>query len=79
MHAGLDVAALQRADRLAQRRRVAGDGLGVDGFEVLPRLDQFERDVDAGRMLDLDLVTERRVVVAPRLDGEQVAADRCSG
>ena len=67
------------ADRLAERGRVAGHGLGVDGFEILARLDQLERDVDAGLVLDLDLVAERGVVVAPRLDGEQVPADALSG
>ena len=78
MHARRDIAAAQRADRLAQRGRVAGHGLGIHGFEILARLDQLERDVDAGLMLDLDLVTERRVVVAPCLDGEDMAADRVS-
>ena len=78
MQAGFGIAALQRADRLAQRRGVAGHGFRVDGFEIFPRLDQLERDVDAGFVLDLDLVTERRVIVAPGLDGEEMAADALS-
>ena len=54
---------------------LSGSCLGKHLLEIVTRLGQLERDADAGLVLDLDLVAERRIVVAPAFDGEQVAAD----
>ena len=47
----------------------------MQAFEILACLDQLQRNVDAGFVLDLDVVAQRRVVVAPCLDGEDMPAD----
>ena len=69
------IVARKDTQRVPERRRVARNGVRPHGFEILPRFDQFERDVCAGFGFQLDVAAERAEVVAPRLDGKQVPPD----
>ena len=75
LHARLSVSAVQGLERPAKRSRVARHRLGVDGLEILACFGQLERDIDAGLMLDADLVNQRCVIVAPGFDRVEMPAD----